>query len=96
MSGGQFDALAGLIDTNNAVLDPADAVVEQLVVAGGYFPALKFIAEQFVQQRLKQKAIPRFDQNDGAVGLPSLKSKCREQSTESTANDHHGIRWGRG
>jgi hypothetical protein len=57
---------------------------------------LKFIAEQFVQQRLKEEAIPRFDQNDGAVGLPSLKSKCCEQASESTANDHHGIRWGRG
>ena len=88
--------MAGLIDANNAVFDPADAVVQQLVVAGGHLPALKLIAEQFVQQRLKEEAIPRFDQNNGAVGLPSLKSKCGEQASESTANDHHGIRWGRG
>ena len=85
-----------LVNANNAVSDPADAVVQQLVVARGHLPALKFIAEQFVQQRLKQEAIPRLDQNDGAVGLPSLKSKCCEQTAESTANDHHGIRRGRG
>ena len=65
---GQLKGLAGLIDSNDAVLDPADVVVQQLVIAGGHLPALKFITEQFVQQRLKQKPIPRFDQNDGATG----------------------------
>ena len=63
MTGGQSHGLAGQVDVLHGVVDEGDpGAVEQGIVTGPYLGLGQFAAEQFVEQRFENKAIPLVNQ----------------------------------
>jgi len=82
------------VDADNAVFQPTHAEgCGELAEPRGDFPRLKFTAEQFVEQWLKDKAFPGFDQNHGNVWMTMTQGLDGAHSTETSANHNRGVGW---
>ena len=85
---GGVDLLLAGIDAIDPVLQPAHPLAgQQGVVAGGDLPAPQFAAEQLVEQRQKQEALLRFDQQNRRMATALGEGQSGVEAGEAPPDD---------
>ena len=80
------------VDADGAVLQPTNAEgCGELVESRGDLPRLKFTAEKFVEQGLKDEPISGFDQHHWDVRMTMAQGLYSAHATETSANHNRGV-----